>query len=507
MTLSVVIVEDNPATIRSLVQTVDWKSLDCAIAGTANNGESGLKLILAQKPDIVLTDIRMPRKDGLDMIEEIHKDLPECKVIIITGYDQFQYASRAIKLSVFDYILKPIDNQEIERTLQRAVNLTRRKRETDVALEQTAALHRRVQLLNLLTNDSQRGQGVRGLLTDAGLDFSNYYIMVIQLQGERAFAPAAFNRVDSVLARNDVNAVTLFLYDAIVVFAVVDDGGDDWRNQAENIAEAVNTELVTAVRVGISKLGSSRHLIRQVYQQARQALWEIALCKSPCVSNFYQEEDERRPSERISDMYHKIDELLEKADLSDESAAEAAEVIAEQSGKQYSNLRAIVTLYAMALRKKFPVPFDERIHEALFDTWFVSNVQDVRDCLIKLCTIMRSAIEERDSTQQSLLTRNALQFIRLHAVEGLSLHEVAEKLCISANYLSALIRKETGITFHEHVLTAKMQIARTMLADPRNLVSEVASAVGYGNYISFYNAFKRIEHITPTEYRNQKVEK
>ena len=111
------------------MQTVDWQSLDCVIAGTANNGESGLKLILAEKPDIVLTDIRMPRKDGLDMIEGIHRDLPDCKVIIITGYDQFQYASRAIKLSVFDYILKPIDNQEIERTVQRAANLTRRKRE------------------------------------------------------------------------------------------------------------------------------------------------------------------------------------------------------------------------------------------------------------------------------------------------------------------------------------------------------------------------------------------
>lgn len=88
-------------------------------------------------------------------------------------------------------------------------------------------------------------------------------------------------------------------------------------------------------------------------------------------------------------------------------------------------------------------------------------------------------------------------------MEGLQLSEVSEKLCVSANYLSALIRKETGITFHEHVLEAKMSVARTMLADPRILVEEVARAVGYSNYISFYNAFKRVEHMTPTEYRNQ----
>ena len=447
----------------------------------------------------------MPRMDGLDMIEAIHQKLPDCRVIIITGYDQFQYASRAIKLSVFDYILKPIDNDEIERTIRRAAAMTRRKQETDVALEQAIMLRRRVQLLNLLTNDSQRGQGVRGMLTNVGLDFSTYYIIVVQLQDERVISPSSFNRVDSVLARLGVNAISLFLYDAIVIFVFRENTLDDWRNQADDIAVAVNTELVTPVRIGISKLGASQHAIRQVYHQARQALWEIALCKNPCVSNFYQDDEERRPNDRVVAMYHKMDEMINKSDLSEESAIEAADVIIEQSGKQYSNLRAMVTLYAMLLRKKFPCPFDETIHAVLFDTWFVSNTDDVRNCLIKLCKALREGIAARDNARQSLLTRNALQFIRLHAMEGLSLNEVSKKLCISANYLSALIRKETGVTFHEHVLSAKMQIARTMLADPRILVNEVAHAVGYNNYISFYNAFKRIEHMTPTEYRNLKA--
>ncbi|MDD3214520.1 MAG: response regulator, partial [Eubacteriales bacterium] len=177
--MKVVIVEDNPATVRSLVQTIDWPALDCEVVGTASNGESGQKLILRESPDIVLTDIRMPEKDGLDMISEVRKELPDCKVIIITGYDQFQYASRAIKLAVFDYILKPIDNEEVERAIRRAATMTLRKREADVALEQAMMLKQRAQLLSLLTNDSQRGQGVRGMLADVGLNFNAYYIMVV----------------------------------------------------------------------------------------------------------------------------------------------------------------------------------------------------------------------------------------------------------------------------------------------------------------------------------------
>lgn len=506
MPFKVIIVEDNPATVRSLRQTIRWDALDCELIGTASDGESGRKLILRTSPDIVLTDIRMPQMDGLDMITSIRETLPDCKVIIITGYDQFQYASRAIKLAVFDYILKPIDNEEVERAIARAAAMTRRKRENDMALQQVDTLRRRAQLLSLLTNDSQRGLGVHNMLADVSLAFGAYYIMVLQLHDERVYSQAMLNRIDAVLARLHINAVSLLLYDAVVIFAMRDLPADDWRGEADQIAQALAAELVTPTHIGVSKLGQSQHAIRPTYHQARQALWEIALCKNPCPCRFYQDEEDHHPNERITEMYQKIDDLLERADLSDASAEEAAEVIAEQSGKQYSNLRAMVTLYAMALRKRFPCPFDEKIHAALFETWFISNAQDARACLIKVCTALRESREARENAHQSLLTRNALQYIRLHAIEGLSLSDVAEKLCVSANYLSALIRKETGVTFHEHVLEAKMTVARTMLADPRILVDEVARTVGYGNYISFYNAFKRIEHMTPTEYRNRKVE-
>ena len=110
MNLKVIIVEDNPLTVRSLVETIDWSALGCYIAGTAYDGESGRKLILSEKPDILLTDIRMPQSNGLEMLEAVRDEVSECKVIVITGYEEFQYAVKAVKLSVFDYLLKPVDN-------------------------------------------------------------------------------------------------------------------------------------------------------------------------------------------------------------------------------------------------------------------------------------------------------------------------------------------------------------------------------------------------------------
>lgn len=503
MSLKVVIVEDNPTTVLSLVKTIDWDMMKCEVAGTAGDGESGGVMIRQLKPDIVLTDIRMPVKSGLDMIADVREDVPDCRFVIITGYDEFQYASQAIKLGVFDYLLKPIDNEEVMRTVRRAAAVTRRQMENDVALEQAENLKMRAQLLTLLTNDSQRGQGVHELLAGAGLQFHTYYIMALQQTEERFFSQAVLNRVEAVLARRRMRTVTLLLYDLAVIFVPRGDDGKGWHEEATELAYDLFDELVNPVRIGVSGLGQSSHAIRQAYLQARRALWEAALRKGNRACVFYEDQgDGPVGQEHIADTQRQIDELIARAELTDGFAAEAARALAEQSGRQYSNLRAMMFLYTTGLRRRFGLSADEELDAVMSGIWFVSTEEDVRLCLKEL---NEAFLRRMDMPKQSLLTRNALQYINLHAIEGIQLNDVADKLCVSANYLSALIRKETGVTFHEHMLEARMNVARSMLADPRILVEEVARAVGYGNYISFYNAFKRIEHMTPTEYRNRKA--
>ena len=503
MSVKVVIVEDNPTTVLSLVKTIDWDVMKCEVAGTAGDGESGGVMIRQLKPDIVLTDIRMPVKSGLDMIADVREDVPDCRFVIITGYDEFQYASQAIKLGVFDYLLKPIDNEEVMRTVRRAAAVTRRQMENDVALEQAESLKMRAQLLTLLTNDSQRGQGVHELLAGAGLQFHTYYIMALQQTEERYFSQAVLNRVEAVLARRRMRTVTLLLYDLAVIFVPRGDDGKGWHEEATELACDLFDELVNPVRIGVSGLGQSSHAIRQAYLQARRALWEAALRKGNHACVFYEDQgDGPVGQEHIADTQRQIDELIARAELTDGFAAEAARALAEQSGRQYSNLRAMMFLYTTGLRRRFGLSADEELDAVMSGIWFVSTEEDVRLCLKEL---NEAFLRRMDMPKQSLLTRNALQYINLHAIEGIQLNDVADKLCVSANYLSALIRKETGVTFHEHMLEARMNVARSMLADPRILVEEVARAVGYGNYISFYNAFKRIEHMTPTEYRNRKA--
>ncbi len=503
MRLKVVIVEDNLITIRSLTETIDWDALDCDIVGTARDGDTGKQVILDTKPDILLSDIRMPQCDGLDMIEAVRADIPDCKIIIITGYDQFQYASRAIKMAVFDYLLKPIRNDEVIGAVKRAgEEILKRRSEAD-SLQEMDRFRRQAQLLSLLTNPAQKGQGVHTIIEGLGVSFEAYYIMTVQIDGEEAFSQSALNHLDRVIAGKHAEAVTCLLYDTLVAFITRGRMDDTWRAEAEGLADSIIREMAMPVHIGVSGQNRSTHEIRQVYQQSRQAMWEAALLKEKASSvMFYAKEQDRHlPSQQIAEFNARIASLIEVAELSDDSARRAAQELVALSGHQYSQLRALIAMYSLELRKKFGAPADLTTDQAMYESWFVTRPDEVEACLLKMCAALRQGSEEH----YSLLTQNTLQYIKLHAVEGLQLNTVAEMMCVSGNYLSALIRKETGITYHEHVLNAKMAVARTMLSDPRILVEEVAHAVGYSNYISFYNAFKRVEHMTPTEYRNGKV--
>ena len=115
--LRVIIVEDEDIIRRGLVCTVDWLSMDAMVVGDAPDGEAGLALMAKEKPDVVLTDIRMPRLDGISMVERANEQGLTPAVIFLTSYEEFDYAKKAIQLRAVDYLLKPVDEEELQRTM------------------------------------------------------------------------------------------------------------------------------------------------------------------------------------------------------------------------------------------------------------------------------------------------------------------------------------------------------------------------------------------------------
>lgn len=131
----VLLIDDEIIILEGLKKIIDWKALDCEIIGEAEDGETGLKLIESLLPDIILTDIRMPKIDGLKMISMIKKIKPDCQIIILTGFRNFDYAQKALNLGVFRLLLKPTKKAEIITTISEAIEQikTIRTRELQIA--------------------------------------------------------------------------------------------------------------------------------------------------------------------------------------------------------------------------------------------------------------------------------------------------------------------------------------------------------------------------------------
>lgn len=124
---TVAIIDDEPLIVEGLSKTMAWEKWNCLVAGTACDGEEGMVLIREKRPDIVITDINMPKLDGLKMIAGLKSEFPDMELIILTGYREFEYARQAIALGVARFLLKPSKMSELEEALEAVTERLDRK--------------------------------------------------------------------------------------------------------------------------------------------------------------------------------------------------------------------------------------------------------------------------------------------------------------------------------------------------------------------------------------------
>ncbi|ULT57333.1 response regulator [Neobacillus drentensis] len=121
--IKLLIADDEPKILRGLKKSLDWEELNIEIVGEAEDGEIAFEMAKQQKPDILFLDINMPFLNGLKLIEKLNSELPLSVVIVISGYDEFSYAQEAIRLGVFQYLLKPVNTEELRKVVTEAVQL------------------------------------------------------------------------------------------------------------------------------------------------------------------------------------------------------------------------------------------------------------------------------------------------------------------------------------------------------------------------------------------------
>lgn len=154
--IRIVVVEDESLVRKGLVMTTPWEALDCQVVGEAENGAEGIELIKKLKPDLVITDIKMPVMDGIEMVRLLKNEF-DCEFLVISGYSEFEYAKQAVKLGVKDYLLKPIDDEELQEAILGITNHIKKKKRVQKINENFAEIDQsKIKLFqeHLLENES-----------------------------------------------------------------------------------------------------------------------------------------------------------------------------------------------------------------------------------------------------------------------------------------------------------------------------------------------------------------
>jgi two-component system, response regulator YesN len=533
--LKLCIVDDIRSVVDMIKNKIPWADYGIEVAGSALNGEEGLELIKETQPDIILTDIRMPKMDGLEMTREILAMLPSCKMIILSAYTDFEYAQKAIQYGAIDYIKKPFSVEQIIEVVLKAkaaweseqqnrshvLELERKMKESMPALRQ--------EYLSLLVHHQTDEREL-----EAWWDFLDmeriappYAVMTIQIdQFIDKYSDYLVKELELVrFSLQNIVEETITSCTKAVIFreafnryvCILQVPSED---MLLTIAERCCSNIATYTKFTISVgVGSPVEAVRELprsYQQSVHALSYHfytggngafsyrASTADKQAQWFYTEESAAaflfafRSGNRekcIEWAAHVFDEMGK--------ALAPPEPAAVEGLLQGLSLRMLSILLEKFERQHL-VEFEEKVQEVQHEE--LRALQEYREWFLQLCDIgCRSIVQERASESQKIIYRS-VEYIQSHLELDLTLEHCAKQVNLSWGYYSNLFKKVMGTPFQQFVTQAKMERAKAMLIEDYQ-VQEIAQQLGYEHRRYFSEVFKKQVGLTPTEFKEASMGK
>lgn len=520
MTYGIFIAEDEHLIRNNLKKNISRlaSELPIQLLGDAPDGELALTAILQKKPDILLTDIRMPFMDGLELAAEVKKQLPELKIIFISGFDEFAYAKAAIRLQAQEYLLKPIKYDDLKETLLQTVKELE-KESSHQSLpqpeEHLAYEVKKNHYLNLLfkgglslTEALQQGQQLQRDL--AGKQFQ---VMLIANQLKKKFEDySSFRQLLQTRFDQDEEVLVASVSSRYIKVLVMLAPGADIERKSRQVAEEFfrlsqedeNTQLVAAIGTQVQRISE----LPLSYQTAEKILhFEDVIEKHAILTyqNFSQLVSLRQPE--VRNFYAQLDALAVEqiprfiADLEGEIDNHPSERTLRRLGFLLTLNLYVQDHLALDHQGQLPIEGDPAKLAA-----HVQEETSFRNYLIPVLEkIVEPQINPQMSKHREILERSMAYINQNYANVDLSLNEVAAAANLSSSHFSSIFSQALGKTFVEYLTERRLREAKRLLATTDWKLSIIATEVGYNDPNYFSYIFKRKEKITPKDYRKQQT--
>ena len=525
----IMIVDDETEVREGIASRVDWSAAGFTIVATAENGQDALEKAENLDLDVVLTDIKMPYMDGLTLGAELLSKYLATKLIILSGFDEFEYAKEAIKLNVLEYVLKPVNANELLQVLQRAkkqLDAEFRAKQDIEALrtryEQALPLLKDQCLREILAGSVPAEEAARLIeLYGIRLDITNPMIVaVFDTSGQiptgsvitRELLPVSVRAlVDGTLEGKCSYATFLSFYNVIVVSSWVNDPVGHMMMAAGEICAECKSLFGVELTAGVGRRCSEVPLLRESLFEARSALEYYRVVGGGKAIYIRDVERMTRNPATLDSRYEQRLTAAVKFGSGEQIETEIDEILSGLGDVAPGSwkYRGYVTGILNALNQivgRYDLPADEIMGGEgvmLFQEGGQADTPALRQWIYAVCLRIGGYMNQRRSSMAGTLVEKAKQFIADHYADGdLSVENVCEHLHISQSYFSSIFKQDTGRSFVQYLTDIRMDQAVELLRGSDEKTYIIAQRVGYDepNYFSY--VFKRKFGVSPSQYRS-----
>lgn len=534
-----VLLVDDEALIREAIgENIPWEELGFELVASCENGREAMEVIRAKKPDLVLTDICMPYVDGIELAKYIYENCPDTRTIIISGYDEFEYAKQAVRYQVMEYILKPITPSELTEVLLKAkeqLEEARSKRKTLKKLKGAYQSNRpllRGRFLNSLLRGDEHPEELEEKMRDLDVFLPGPFYNTAIVEGddltpflnqysgvrEELALFSIYNITEELVEQRGLGAVFQNM-DArtVIIFS-----GKDQR-ELDKQTETVLAEIRTTIRklllidttIGVGEDVEDRMKLYQSFEKAKAALelkWLLGGSQI-LVSGMLN----ARKSAPV-DVPHWAERVLTavKGGNSEEIEKEVRDFAQELRERRVNRTRAIIYLQNLLLSVVNSADLEEDQEPEIYKEekelmnrlYTYERLRDMSTDVISICkNISRLLNEQRDSYGKKQAQRTLEYIERNYMNSDVTLNSVCTYLAMSTSYFSTMFKAHTGETFIEALTKKRMEKAKQLLENTSKRAYEVAEEVGFSDPHYFSVAFKKATGKTPTEYAKEKRKK
>jgi two-component system, response regulator YesN len=523
-----IVIADDEGVIRDGMKTIiPWDEYGFEIVGEASNGLDTLKCIEKLKPEVIITDVKMPLMSGIDLLKEIRRLGMDIKVLLISGYDDFQYVKEGLRYGAVNYLLKPINNEEMIATVKELATLLTNQIYSNIQQRKNMTILKNNTLIRLVTNqflpndlkdkldilqiDLSDGQTCAAVIE---LDIPHKSdITVGEDKGWETYA--ALNICDELIEKEQLGIVFLdYSWHVVVIFTNM--GSEKFKiiksvmdNCLINIRNSINTQAVASV-------GTLSESYRKLYVSYKKAIdtldYQFIFGKnitlfSDEISQYYQERSlpvdpdlgiisSLVKSKKSEPVVKYIEEYFH--------AIFQKNIIADQYVLKNIALEILITIYNILSDyvindRELSQPKEralQKIGEAV-------NIEDLIECEKEFTIqMMESAFASRSLKYSNLINSVITYLEKNYSDRNLSLQLLSEHMFVNTAYLGRIFKSETGQYFTDYLSNIRIKKAIDFLRDTNYKVVEICEMVGFSNYSYFYTIFKKATGMSPKDLRS-----